>query len=209
MRIYFVRHGKSLLNESGTHQFPHTNLSETGKQQAEFVAKRLQTIDFETVIASDLARAKETAEIIHVTTGKPIVFTELARERYYPSELHGQRMDDPNIKAIHAVIEKNIRDPHYHFSDEENFFDLKDRAKRLLNYLTERDEQSLVVVLHGTILRYVMMTMAYGDNYDWDTYIGMAMFFYLHNTGITVCEQRDDRWKLMTWNDYAHLGEVK
>jgi len=208
MRIYFVRHGESVHNAGNIHQPLDIELSERGLKQAEFVAKRFQDIDFDVIVSSDLMRAKQTAETIQQVTGKELVFTELARERYQPSVFHGKRIDDPSLQDIKATIEQNIRDPHYRHSDEENFFDLKKRAKQLLEFLEARTEKNLVVVLHGTILRYLLVTMAYGDTYDWDTFIGFAMFVHLDNTGITVCEQRHDRWKLITWNDHAHLGEV-
>ncbi|QQG49667.1 MAG: histidine phosphatase family protein [Candidatus Berkelbacteria bacterium] len=208
MRIYFIRHGKSVLNESGIHQGPETPLSAVGKEQASYVARRLKHVVFEQIISSDMDRAKETAEIIHRETGVPLEITPLARERNLPKEFHGKPHDDPTLAAAKAEIEKNIRNPDFRHSDEETFFDLKDRAKKLVTFLEGRKEKAVVVVLHGTILRYVLATMAYGDDLDWDRYIGLAKLLQLNNTGITVCEQQEGRWKLITWNDHAHLGEV-
>lgn len=208
MRIYFVRHGETAHNASRIHQPLDVPLSEKGRKQAEFVAKRLTDIDFEIIVSSDLLRAKETAEIIKQKTRKEIVFTKLAHERLQPSIFHNKSIDDPSLTEAKAMMEKNVRDPNFRYADEENFHDLKVRSSKLLDFLESRPEQNLVVVLHGTILRYLLATMMFGKDYDWDTFIDWAMFAFLHNTGLTVCEQYEGRWKLMTWNDSAHLGEV-
>jgi broad specificity phosphatase PhoE len=208
MKIYFVRHGESVHNSQRIHQPLDIPLSNKGEKQAELVAKRFQSIDIDLIISSDLTRAQQTAEAIQQSTGKELVITELGRERFQPSIFHHKSIDDPSLTAIKTTIEENINDPNYHYADEENFFDLKARSKKFLEFLEARPEKSMVVVTHGTILRYLLMTMAYGENYNWSAFIGFAKFVHLNNTGITLCEKRDGQWKLMTWNDQLHLGEV-
>lgn len=209
MRIYFVRHGESIFNASRVHQPLHVELSETGEKQAEFVGKRLQQVDFDVIISSDLERAKQTALAIKEATKKELVFTELARERQIPSLFHGKPVDDPSLKESKAIIEENIENPDFRHSDEETFFDLKARAQKLLRYLESRQEETLVVVLHGTILRYTLMTMMLEpETFGWNYFMPFARFLRLNNTGITVCEQQEGHWRLLTWNDHAHLNDI-
>lgn len=59
MLVYLVRHGESEGNKSQTYQFPETELSETGKRQAEILAERLAKIPIDFVYASILKRALE------------------------------------------------------------------------------------------------------------------------------------------------------
>jgi len=208
MRIYFIRHGESTFNAENLHQHGDVPLSELGRKQAAFVGERLKSVNFDALLSSDYARARETAEIIGRVTGKIPEFLELARERRMPAEFISKQTNDPSLQEAKDLIEKNIEDPNFRFSDEENFHDLKIRAKLLLEALEERSEESVILVLHGTILRYVIATMAFGSDFDWTTFIGIARLVHLNNTGITLCEQREGRWRLITWNDSAHLGEV-
>jgi broad specificity phosphatase PhoE len=209
MKVYFVRHGESVFNARRIHQHGEVELSEQGREQASFVAKRFKSIDFEIIISSDYERAKTTARIIGQETGKEVLLTELARERKLPSVFHGRAVDDPELEPDKELIVRNIRDPKFRHSDEETFYELRDRAIRFIKYLEGREEQNLLVVLHGTILRYILSAMAFGNDFDWDAYISFASFLRLDNTGITVCEKSDpDRWQMITWTDNAHLGEV-
>lgn len=204
MKVYFVRHGESIHNAARVHSAFDTPLSEVGRIQALTIANWLKDIDIDVIISSDFVRAKETAEIISKVIKKKVELTKLARERQTPSIIHGKPIGDPEIKKLNEEILKKINDPNYRHSDDENFFDTKKRAQELLNYLIKRREENIVVVLHGTILRYIVATMVYGPDLDWDTLTGFFNF-KLNNTGITLCERSDDEWKLVTWNDHAHL----
>lgn len=207
MRIYFVRHGESVLNVLRSHQSSEDALTDRGRSQAEFVAKRFKEIDIDVIISSDYVRARETSAIISQMINKEVVFTELARERRTPTEFHGKRIDDPSIQAAHQLIRENSHDPDYHYADEENFNDIKNRARKLLEYLESRPEENLLVVLHGGILRYLILMVIPGANLEPSDFRKLYDAFWLDNAGITVCEQHDNKWKLMTWNDRAHLGE--
>jgi len=63
--LYLTRHGETDWNKEGRWQ-GHTDISlnETGRQQAVFLATRLAELGIKYVAASDLARARETAEIV-------------------------------------------------------------------------------------------------------------------------------------------------
>jgi alpha-ribazole phosphatase len=65
MRLIIVRHGATLHNAEGRFT-GQTNapLSDYGLTQARALAERLRTMDFSTVISSDLTRATQTAEEI-------------------------------------------------------------------------------------------------------------------------------------------------
>jgi probable phosphoglycerate mutase len=58
-------------------------LSERGIAQAQALARRLASMGVAAILASDLPRARHTAEIIKAATGAPIETTELLRERNF------------------------------------------------------------------------------------------------------------------------------
>ncbi len=63
--FYFVRHGESEANAArrfaGQSDSP---LTERGRRQAEAVAEELATVRFDRIVSSDLARTRQTAEVI-------------------------------------------------------------------------------------------------------------------------------------------------
>lgn len=208
MKVYFVRHGETENNIQKVHNHADSQLTESGREQARIVAKRFKSIDFDVILASDYPRAKETAEIIQKETGKELIFTELARERTLPPEMQNKSHHDPSVQEIVKAMIDNVRDPNFHYSNEDNFFDMKTRSQRLVEFIAGRSENNLLVVSHGTILTYTVATMVFGPNFSWDTIVGFTENVRFDNTGITVCEFVNNKWKLITWNDSLHLGEI-
>lgn len=64
-KIYFVRHGQTLLNQFRRMQgWVDSPLTEKGEKQAAAVGKKLQDIKFNLAISSDMMRATRTLDII-------------------------------------------------------------------------------------------------------------------------------------------------
>ncbi len=74
MKIYLVRHAESLKNKEGLDRTAETPLSVKGVEQAEFVARRLANIKIDVIYSSSYQRARQTAEVISKTIGKPIEY---------------------------------------------------------------------------------------------------------------------------------------
>ncbi len=84
--LFLVRHGETPDNVSQIMQGQtQGRLNDKGRQQAEAVAQRMSREPLDAVVASDLRRAVETAEIIAATHGLPVVTTPLLRERDWGS----------------------------------------------------------------------------------------------------------------------------
>ena len=103
-------------------------------------------------------------------------------------------------------IINNKHDKNWRYSDEETFFDIVQRVEQLLEELTQRTEENILCVAHGTIIRYIIMRMILGDEYTPAIYEKIKNTMKKENTGITLCEFDENGWQLLTWNDYAHLG---
>ncbi len=207
--IYFVRHGLTKGNEDNAWQVWDIPLSEVGVQQAQFVAERFKTIPVDIVVVSDMKRASQTAEIINEKITKKIVYSEFFREIYRPSVVRGKSKADPETERIMKEVKAHFADPDWHHSDEENFFDLKARAAQALTYLNALSEERILVVTHGHILRTIVALMVEGDALSYTTAENLNNFLVTKNTGITMVEERDGKYFLLTWNDHAHLGEVR
>ncbi|HEY8123537.1 MAG TPA: histidine phosphatase family protein [Myxococcota bacterium] len=81
-RILLLRHGQSEWNAQGRWQgLGDPSLSALGRAQAERAAERLASEGIERIVASDLARAFETAEIVGARLGLAVERDPRWRER--------------------------------------------------------------------------------------------------------------------------------
>ena len=84
--LFLVRHGETVDNVRQIMQGQTQGcLNERGRDQAAQVARRLAEESIDAIVASDLQRAIQTAEIIAVPHGLPVRTTPLLRERDWGS----------------------------------------------------------------------------------------------------------------------------
>lgn len=212
-KVYFVRHGESEMNVKELEQGADGPLSELGRKQAEFVGKRFSNIPLDVIVSSTDERAQETAQIVNSTLGKEIVFTDYLIERRPPTKFIGTSHSDPEYKEVKKKItEGRLLDPSWKYDDEDSFTDIKNRAINALNFLRERGEESILAVTHAGTLRAILGVIIFGDDFTFSEYRKMYQSLKSKNTGIMLAEYDDSNkafepgWKLVTWNDHAHLG---
>ena len=161
--VYFVRHGSTEGNEQGAYQHVHTPLSALGRRQAACVARRFERIPVDIVIASDMARAAETGRCIAARNSLPIVVDPLFQEILRPAIVRGKGREAPEVLEIMRLLAENWTNARVKHSEEENFFDLKQRGLKALDHLVERRERTLLVVTHGTFLCMLICCMMAGE----------------------------------------------
>ena len=113
--IYLVRHGETVDNARQIMQGQtQGELNETGCEQARQVAERLADEPIDAVVASDLHRAIQTAEVIAQKHGLPVVTTPLLRERDWGSftgrfipDLRGEVWPD-DIESEEALLQRAL-----------------------------------------------------------------------------------------------------
>lgn len=209
MIIYFVRHGTTAGNDANQFQLPTIELSEKGRREAEFMAKRFESIPIDVVLSSTMTRAAQTAHIIAERTGHEIIENPIFEEIKRPSSVRGRSKDDEDVKSIMKEVKANFENPDWRHSDEENYYLLKERAVEALALLTARPEERILVVTHGEILKMMLSVIVFGDSLKPEIYDCVRTKFGTFNTGISKVDYNDLGWYLLAWNDHAHLGEVR
>lgn len=209
MIIYFVRHGTTEGNDSNQFQLPTIELSEKGVKEAGFMAERFDSIPIDIILSSSMKRACQTAQIIGEHIGDSVVESDLFEEIKRPSDVRGKSKDDPEVKAIMKEVKKHFTDPAWHHSDEENYFLLKERAEKALQFLLDRKESRVLVVTHGEILKMMLSIIIFGNDLTPEAYEHVKSVFATFNTAITKIEHNELGWYILAWNDHAHLGEVR
>jgi broad specificity phosphatase PhoE len=138
--LLLVRHGETDWNAEGRLQ-GHTDrpLNERGRSQAKELAERLAGEGADAIYASDLTRAKETAEIVGARLGLTVVIDADLREKNWGS-WEGLTGDE----RVRVEFEGESTKEH------------RDRMVRAVQRIAERHPgQRVIVVTHGGSLRRV------------------------------------------------------
>lgn len=210
-KLYLVRHAESEGNVGTHQQGPSTPLSEKGTQQSTLIAERFKSIEIDCILSSPQKRAKTTAQTIANVVGKDIEYSDLLIERKKPTVVIGMDRSSQEFDDIEKSIYDNFHDLEWKHSDEENFLELKSRAIELLAYAESLAEENILMISHGVFMSMLTAYAIFGSELTsqefWAVFVGTEH----KNTGITILKQskyKDEpaRWKLLTWNDHAHLG---
>ena len=145
-RLFLVRHGETFDNALQLMQGQvQGELNAKGIAQAEAVAEQLKDEHFDVIIASDLHRAIQTAEIIALPHRLPVVTTPLLRERDW-GDFTGRYI--PDLKGLPFP------------ENTETMEHLLARAGRFLNFIrTNYPGQQVLAVGHGIMNKAVQAVL--------------------------------------------------
>ena len=202
-RLLLVRHGITDWNREGRFQ-GHRDppLSDEGRDQARILGRRLAGSDERPVriIASSLARARQTAELIAEALGGPPVEAEPRLMEIGQGEWEGRthaelEMEDPKR---YAAWRRQIG--HEQPPGGEPIDDALARIAAVLAEVTNTDDWPICVVSHGGTLRLLArLVLELGAPQDWDP-------LDLDNASLSRLLWTDETgWRLESWNDVNHL----
>lgn len=211
-RIYFIRHGETILNKAHIRQDNVGGLSEEGKKQAQETGMRLSKMHIQHMYVSPYERTTETAGIINNFVHTPFTYTPLLVERRNPSEIIGKEYDDLVVEKIVNQIDLSNHDAGYRYSDEENFTDLQNRAKKLLRYLAFRPYTTILCITHGIFLKMVLAHIVYDKKLTPLIHATLTYLTTVDNAGMTLVTYNPWRvlsgkktWEIVVFNDIAQI----
>ena len=147
MRIYFMRHGQTNYNVLGLcNDNPARDvfLTDTGRQQAHDAAHQLAQARIEHIFVSELARTRQTADIINRHHCAP-VSTHPALNDWRTG------LDGEPVSALYAAI---AADPlNTRINNGETLLEHKQRVLTFIRWLRKRKEQTVLVVAHEETMR--------------------------------------------------------
>jgi probable phosphoglycerate mutase len=203
MILLLARHGETEDNARLVFQGQGGgSLNARGRAQAERLASRLAGA-IDSIVSSDLTRAKETAEEVSRVSGAPITFDRDIREvdvgawtglayeeveRRFPDEWAAWRagLDLPRGGGeTYAALATRVADA-------------------LSRIARDQAGKRVLVVSHGAALRSAVC-VALGISPSWN-----APIAGMHNTALSKLHyDDDDKAHLITYNDVAHLRDLE
>ena len=115
-------------------------------------------------------------------------YSPLLVERRNPSEIIGKDRDNPDVVRVIDQMDLAYHEDDYRFSDEENFIDLKKRAKECLSFLAREGARETCVITHHAFLKMLLSYMLYREKLHAADFVKLSFFNTSDNGGISVCE---------------------
>ena len=139
--LLLVRHGETDWNAEGRLQGQTDRpLSDYGRRQARQLAEELESEELEAIYSSDLARARETAEIVRERLGLPVVLDPDLREKDWGTWEGLTSVERDRVEFVGESTEAH-----------------RDRMLRSLRRISESHpgDGQVLVVTHGGSMRRV------------------------------------------------------
>ena len=162
MKVYFVRHGRTVHNQKHMHQSPDVPLSSEGEVQADKVGMYLETLHPDFLVSSTYTRAQETAGIISKRVGLPVVSSEHFGEIRRPAILFGRSYFSPlslwYFFSWYIFQRRSAR--------EDRAFELGDMVQERIvharTFLEHTDKERVVVVSHALFINLFIRNVCHG-----------------------------------------------
>ena len=204
MKLYFVRHGKTLWNLEGRFQGASGDspLLEESIETLKQLGQYLQEISFDVIYSSDLPRAVTSAQIIQsqLKDSCPLQETSLLRE-WQLGKLEGVKF--ATLKAIYPEQMNALRSNLAKFDSTmfgaESVYQTTQRTINFVKSLQDQDFDHVLIVGHGANLTASIQTLL---GYDVPL---LRKDGGLANASVTVLETSDfENFNLIVWNDTSY-----
>ena len=198
-RFIVVRHGETQWNvEQRIQGQGDSPLTAVGLRQAEAIAARLARERFDLLVASDLRRARQTAEAIARACGLPVAADPRLRERSFG---RGEGMTYEEINrawpGVFALTQESDAD--FVIPGGESRRQFHERIREAFAGLaSDHAGKRIAVVAHGGVLA-VLYRMVHGIP------VGRPHKIPISNASYNAVAFAADAWSLETWDDVAHL----
>ena len=204
MKLYFVRHGKTLWNLEGRFQGASGDspLLEKSIETLKQLGQYLQEIPFDVIYSSDLPRAVTSAQIIQsqLKDSCPLQETSLLRE-WQLGKLEGVKF--ATLKAIYPeqmyALRSNLAKFDSTMFGAESVYQTTQRTINFVKSLQDQEFEHVLIVGHGANLTASIQTLL---GYDVPL---LRKDGGLANASVTVLETSDfENFNLIVWNDTSY-----
>ena len=201
-RFIIVRHGETHWNvESRIQGHLDSPLTANGVAQAEAIAERLAAERFDVLVASDLGRARQTAERIAQRCRHRVVEEPRLRERSFGV---GEGLTYGELDAQWPDVFSRVRDtdPDVIIPGGESRRQFQERVRDAFLWLAgEHEGQRVAVVAHGGVLAALYRVIH-------DIPVGRPHPVPIANASYNAVSFHAGAWAVEAWADVDHLPGV-
>ncbi len=200
-RVLAVRHGETAWNVDTRLQGQiDISLNATGQQQARRLAEALAGEAIDAIVASDLVRARDTAQAVADVVGLPLALDPGLRERHF-GIFQGHTYAEVEHRWPEQSARWRRRDPAFGAEGGETLQGFYDRCVAAATRLAAAHAgRTLLLVTHGGVLDCLYRAasrIALDAPRTWE----------LANTGINRLLYSPQGFTLVGWGDTQHLND--
>lgn len=202
-KLYLIRHGETMWNkEKRTQGIRNIQLSELGKLQARYLAKRLEKENIDVIYSSDLSRAYETAKIVGKHIGKSVRPLPEIREMNF-GEWEGLTINEIKRKYQDIYNQWNTTPHIAKIPGAETLIQVQERAMKGVNHIIkENPDKNIVMVSHGAAIKTIIFRLL-------DIDLSYYRKIRQDNTAINIIDFKEEYNVLVQLNDTCHLLNLK
>ena len=208
MKVYLLRHAKSLSHEQLKRQSPDSPLGPIGEAQAKQIAERMSREKIDIIFSSPWRRASQTATYIAKKLEVPIEYFKDIVEITYSTRLFSVERSKELDQQFEKERIANISNLDWKFDKtSESKRDLIARTYKFQKYLLANClGQTVLVVTHGIFLKAFIASCIFGKKYHDELLVSILQVLRSENVGLTLLEyvEEDRVWKINYLNNYSH-----
>lgn len=201
-RILLIRHGETLWNRDTRIQ-GHTDiaLSPLGEAQATRLALALKDEALDAVYASDLSRARQTAQAVAAEQGLAVSLDAGLRERAF-GRFEGLTWSDIEQTYPDEAVRWRRREPEYPVGGGESLVVFSARCVAAVQRIADRHPgQTVAVVAHGGVLDCLYRAAT-------RVALDAPRSWQLGNATVNRLLASGGEFSLIGWNDDRHLADL-
>ena len=201
MRLILVRHGQTEWNAGGRYQGQsNVALSETGRKQAISLAERFPVNALDAIYASDLDRAKETAECVGQKLGVAVRMESAFRELSF-GDWEGLTYQEISSRWPEEADKLFTAPDELVIPNGETFQELQKRALDKIHLLYEKHiDQTVAIFAHGAINKTILAGLMHIPlHYLWS--------LRQDNTAVNILRLDGRYVSVELINSTSHLGD--
>ena len=207
MKLYLVRHGRTLWNLEGRFQGASGDspLLPESIDILQQLGQYLKEIPFDTIYSSDLPRALKSAEIIQSQLQTPCPLESVPDLR----EWHLGKLEGLKITTLNAIYPQQIKAFRSNLAqfdtkmfEAESLYSTTKRTIQFIKSLKESKAERILIVGHGANLTASLRTLLGYKEAHLRKDGGLA------NASLTILDTEDfESFTLERWNDTSYQGK--
>lgn len=204
MKLYFVRHGRTVWNLEGRFQGAggDSPLLPESIETLNELGQYLKDVSFDKIYSSDLPRAVKSAEIIQSQLTNPCPLESVPELR----EWHLGKLEGLKIATLNAIYPQQIQAFKTNLAkfdtrmfEAESLYSTTHRTIQFIKSLKDSKAEQLLLVGHGANLTASLRTLL-----GYDTSL-LRKDGGLANASVTIVETEDFKnFNLLEWNDTSY-----
>ena len=204
MKLYFVRHGRTVWNLEGRFQGAggDSRLLPESIATLKELGQYLKDVSFDKIYSSDLPRAVKSAEIIQSQLTNPCPLESVPELR----EWHLGKLEGLKIATLNAIYPQQIQAFKTNLAkfdtsmfEAESLYSTTQRTIQFIKSLKNTKTEQLLLVGHGANLTASLRTLLGFNEAHLRNNGGLA------NASLTIIETDDfEKFTLKTWNDTSY-----